>query len=164
MLIWKNPKCTMPQRAHAWNRRKNHSFSITQKRWGPWCSKEVRSQRLDGISEPPKPYPSAPQHHTKESQASTLDTNFQPWIQTSNRKTWWIRKAESKKNTTSQILLTSKIVKRLSITVKSWNNLIEFSISIFHEQEGLAAKKANAEEKKKLAEAKKQVAVLVFAI
>ena len=42
--------------------------------------------------------------------------------------------------------------------------MIEFSISIFHEQEGLAAKKANAEEKKKLAEAKKQVAVLVFAI
>ena len=56
--------------------------------------------------------------------------------------------------------MTSKFIKRLSITVKSWNNLIEFSISIeFHEQEGLAAKKANAEEKKKLAEAKKQVAV-----
>ena len=61
--------------------------------------------------------------------------------------------------------MTSKFVKRLSITVKSWNKLIEFSISIeSHEQEGLAAKKANAEEKKKLAEAKKQVAVLVFAI
>ena len=59
----------MPQRAHAWNRRKNHSFSITQKRRGPWYSKEAKSQRLDAIPKPPKPYPS-PKHHTRESQAS----------------------------------------------------------------------------------------------
>jgi len=59
----------MSQRAHAWKGRKNHSFSITQKRRGPWYSKEAKSQRLDAIPEPPKPYPS-PKHHTRENQAS----------------------------------------------------------------------------------------------
>ncbi len=32
-------------------------------------SKEAKSQRLDAIPEPPKPYPS-PKHHTRENQAS----------------------------------------------------------------------------------------------